>query len=122
MGMRYAMNFPLAGLLRLNEYGRLQSDSDERRKVQFGNYTQIWVPQEETAHTYLSALYGKDWRTALRQRDGPATVHGNPGIGQLVHKDESKDGSVFWGLFAQPSGPVRDIVSELRALGALTKK
>eukprot|EP00747_Dinoflagellata_sp_TGD_P171089 gnl/TRDRNA2_/TRDRNA2_204280_c0_seq1.p1 gnl/TRDRNA2_/TRDRNA2_204280_c0~~gnl/TRDRNA2_/TRDRNA2_204280_c0_seq1.p1 ORF type:complete len:389 (+),score=47.06 gnl/TRDRNA2_/TRDRNA2_204280_c0_seq1:149-1168(+) len=112
---RYAISFPLGGLLRRSP-GSDSLDVDMRLRHKFGDHAEVWVPRLETAEPYLAALYGKDWATVLRQRDGPPDRHGNVGLGAVVHN--TTDGG-FQGIFARPSGPLRDVVSELRALGVL---
>mmetsp|Transcript_31751 Transcript_31751/g.97711 ORF Transcript_31751/g.97711 Transcript_31751/m.97711 type:complete len:177 (+) Transcript_31751:1-531(+) len=116
---RYAQDFPLAGLFRRTAEGL---EEDLRLRLPFGDHAQVWAPRATTSDVYLAALYGSDWRTALRQRDGPRDVRGNPGIGAVVHNDSLQGGKSFWGLFARPSGPLRDVIGELRALGALERK
>lgn len=113
---RYAMSFPLRGLFCDTE-GAHRGTCDRRVRKRFGEYAEVWAPQPQAADAYLSAIYGEDWAYALRQRDGPPEAKGL-GRGALVHNDTS-GGSVFRGVFAKPSGPLRDVVGELRALGAL---
>lgn len=102
--LKYAHNFPMEGLFRQQGEDLL----DERRRVPFGNYTEVWVPQARLVDYYLSTVYGSDWQTALRGR-----------YGTLVHDDAANGGEAFWGLFAKPSGPLRDVMGELHAMGVL---
>lgn len=113
---RYAMSFPLRGLL-CDTNGAHHGTCDERVRRRFGEYAEVWAPRPEAADAYLSAIYGEDWGYALRQRDGPPDAKG-PARGALVHND-TLGGWSFRGVFAKPSGPLRDVVGELRALGAL---
>lgn len=120
---RYAQAFPLEGILRLAEgagaaRGEVAPGGDLRQRAKLGDHADVWVPAPATAHAYLTTLYGADWATALRQRDGPSDNDaGAPGLGSIVHNDSLTGGAAFRGLFARPSGPLRDVMAELRALG-----